>query len=299
MPHLRILALLLVVFVVGCSCKTTRPGPEPSPTPEAPSVDAATAEQLDEARERKGWGVIELNGVPTTVRWSDGDSFKFKSGEYKGDGVRLQRYNTLESYGPVHRWGTWTGDELYAIAKSSRFVASEADWICTTDGSRDGYGRVLVDCPDVAEHMVRKGHAHVFAIDTAADPALLKVQKEAQENRVGMWEKGVPTMIITSLHSYAEDYAKEKGVAYNRTVSAATGDSLLVEHHEVYATCQEICDGPKDDPVCMTYVPFEIRYRNKPDCLWPKKKQKYGVAGKAVPAQDATPEKEEPTPAAE
>jgi GNAT superfamily N-acetyltransferase len=192
---------------------------------------------------------------------------------YDNNSVRLQRFNTLESYGPVHRWGDWTPLELFDIAKTSKYVADDEDWVCTTDGSRDGYGRVLVDCPGAAEHLVREGHAHVFAMDTAADPKLLKIQKEAQEKGVGMWAKGVPSMIFTSLHSAAEDYAKEKGFAYNRMVSSKTGASTLMEHDDEYGTCEEICSGTKEDLVCMTYVPFEIRYRGKPDCLRvPKKK---------------------------
>ncbi|HIE94665.1 MAG TPA: thermonuclease family protein [Acidobacteria bacterium] len=286
MLHFRsVVAILSLSVALGaCACGTTKGTPDPTPAPLPDGVVAPTAEELDDARGKKGWGVIYLNGHATVVRWSDGDSFRFKSGEYDDNGVRLQRYNTLESFGPVHRWGTWTGQELYGIAKTSRFVASEKDWHCTTDGSRDGYGRVLVDCPDVAEHMVQQGHAHVFAIDTAADPDLLKLQATAQENGVGIWEKGVPSTIITSLHSYAEDFAKEKGIAYNRTVDTKTGSSILIEHSEVYATCQEICDGPKDDPVCMIYVPFKNRYRYKPDCLRaPKKKA-------AAPTPAETPE---------
>jgi len=289
MSHFRIFAVALAALLVAGSCKTTRSTPDPTPPPAPEGVTGPTDEELADARRRGGWGVVELNGVPTIVRWSDGDSFRFKSGEYDDNGVRLMRYNTLESYGPVHRWGEWTGDELFAIAKSSRFVAAKEDWTCTTDGSRDGYGRVLVDCPDVAEHMVRQGHGHVFSIDTAADPKLLAIQKEAQEAGTGMWEKGVPTVIITSLHSYAEEYALEKGTAYNRTVDAKTGDSVLIEHLEVYETCQEICEGPKDAPVCMTYVPFEFRYRNKPHCLWSKKKKEPAAE---APPEGATPAKE-------
>jgi endonuclease YncB( thermonuclease family) len=189
MLHFRsVVAILSVSVALGaCACGTTKGTPDPTPAPLPDGVVEPTAEELDDARGKKGWGVIYLNGHATVVRWSDGDSFRFKSGEYDDNGVRLQRYNTLESFGPVHRWGTWTGQELYGIAKSSRFVASEKDWHCTTDGSRDGYGRVLVDCPDVAEHMVQQGHAHVFAIDTAADPDLLKLQATAQENGVGIW----------------------------------------------------------------------------------------------------------------
>ena len=99
------------------------------------------------------------------------------------------------------------------------------------------------------------------------------MQKEAQAGGVGMWAKGVPDVIISSLHSSAEEYAQEKGSAYNRTVDTRTGDSILIEHGETYATCQEVCEGPEADPVCMIYVPFEQRYRGQPDCIRVEKKK--------------------------
>ncbi len=295
MPHFRLL-LIASLLLISCkttilSCKTTKPTPEPTPASVPEGIAVPTQEALDKARERAGWNVIHLNGVPTIVRWSDGDSFRFKSGEFDDNGVRLTRFNTLESYGPVHRWGDWTPLELFQIAKRSRYVASEKEWVCTTDGSRDGYNRVLVDCPDAAEHMVREGHAHAFTMDTAADPKLLKIQREAQKKGVGIWEKGVPGRIITSLHSYAEEYAKERGIAYNRSIEMKSGASVLLEHNEVYDTCQEVCVGPKDDPVCMIYVPFEIRYRGKPDCLRvPKRKKSEEAAPKGTPAGKAPSE---------
>lgn len=268
------IAVLICLSLALATCKALQRTGDPTPAPLPDGVTAPTAEELQKARERAGWGVINLNGHPTIVRWSDGDSFRFKSGEFDDNSVRLKHYNTLESYGPVHRWGEWTGDELFAIAKSSRFVAAEGEWNCTTDGIRDGYGRVLVDCPDVAEHMVREGHGHAFSMESTADPKLLKVQARAQKDGAGMWAKGVPPIVITSLHSFAEDYARKKGTAYNRTVSAKTGESVLIEHTEIYDVCQEVCEGAANESVCMTYVPFEIRYRNKPECLWTKKKKR-------------------------
>ncbi len=206
---------------------------------------------------------IELDGTRMRVRWSDGDSFKFLDGPHKGSGVRLGRYNTLESYGPTHRWGEWTKEELYAIAKSSKYLAAQEVWSCTTAGDKDGYGRLLVDCPDAAEAMVAAGHAHVFYLEGDVPEDLLAVQRKAQKRGWGMWAKGVPDLIVTSLHSADE---KEDGTAYNRRIDTRTGLSTTREHSELYATCQEVCEGG-DGGSCMTYVPFKNRYRNKPDCL--------------------------------
>lgn len=206
---------------------------------------------------------ITLDGERMRVRWSDGDSFKFLDGPHKGAGVRLGRYNTLESYGPAHRWGDWTADELYKLAKSSRYLAAQQVWSCTTAGDKDGYGRLLVDCPDVATAMVEAGHAHIFYLEGEPPEQLLKAQRKARKKKRGMWAKGTPDMIVTSLHSADE---KEDGNAYNRHVDAHTGISTVREHSEVYATCQEVCDGGETGS-CMIYVPFKIRYRNKPDCL--------------------------------
>ncbi|MBN92952.1 MAG: nuclease [Deltaproteobacteria bacterium] len=203
---------------------------------------------------------ILLNGQQVDVRWSDGDSFKFKSGPYKGSGVRLMGYNTLESYGPVHRWGRWTATELYEIARSSKYRAAERVWQCTTDGEKDGYGRVLVDCPGVSEHMVSIGHAHVFGMDQEGEESLIRLQQQARRKKLGIWKKGTPESIVTSLHSASE------GRGYNRIVSGFTGKSTVRNHDETYAVCQEVCEGG-DGGSCMVYVPFKIRYRNKPDCL--------------------------------
>jgi hypothetical protein len=57
-------------------------------------------------------GSVVLNGEMTRVVWSDGDSFRIKSGPQVNRTTRLVGYNCLEAYGPVHRWGTWTPSEL-------------------------------------------------------------------------------------------------------------------------------------------------------------------------------------------
>jgi len=238
--HRALLMLLFGLPVLG-SCVHSRP------LPEEPESGAA----------------IELDGERLSVRWSDGDSFKFLSGPYKGSGVRLTGYNTLESYGPVHRWGDWTGGELYEIARSSKDLAGAHVWRCTSDGDRDGYGRVLVDCPGVAAHLVDMGHAHVFSMEGEGPDELLRLQRRAQRKGRGIWRRGVPEALVTSLHS--DDEGSKQ--AYNRVVDTQTGLSSVREHSDVYGICQEVCEGAPGSGSCMTYVPFRLRYRDKPDCL--------------------------------
>ncbi len=208
-----------------------------------------------------GESTILLNKKVMLVRWSDGDSFKFLSGRFKGSGVRLVGYNSLESYGPVHRWGDWTTQELYAIASSTKNIAGATEWVCTTDGSKDSYRRVLVNCPGVRQELLRLGHAHVYAYDEDADPVDLKLQRAAREAGAGIWAKGTPETIVTSTHSAAE------GRGRNRVVSTRTGKTRLVSHQDFYEICQEVCEGPDVSGSCMVYVPYEVRYRNKPACL--------------------------------
>jgi len=212
-------------------------------------------------------GTILLNGERTDVVWSDGDSFKIHSGEYQGSGTRLKGYNTLESYGPVHRWGEWTPKELYKIAKSSAAVAAAQEWHCTTDGKKDGYKRLLIDCPDLTVEMVKQGQGMAFAVSEEKSPdAVLAAQAEAMRERRGMWAKGTVKGVISSLHSVGED-GHEGPSAYNRLVDTRTGKAAQVEHHDTYQTCQEVCMQLDGDTSCMVYVPYHLRYRNKPACL--------------------------------
>ena len=209
-----------------------------------------------------------LNGEKTDVVWTDGDSFKIKTGPFKGHGTRLQRYNTLEAFGPVHSWGTWTPRELYEIAKASSGVAASQEWACTTDGKLDGYQRLLIDCPGAAKELIRTGHAMVYAVEGGKpDPELLAVQKEAMAKKVGMWAKGVVKGIISSLHSLGEDGPDPEGESYNRIVDTRTGEALAHKHKDVYETCQTVCEKVDGDQSCMVYVPFKRRYGGKPDCL--------------------------------
>lgn len=256
----RLVVALAVLLAAGCPKQASQTAEAEAPASTG-NGEAETAEP--------SWPSIVLNGETMQVRWSDGDSFKFKSGPYEGKGVRLMGYNTLESYGPVHRWGGWTAVELYRIAKSSWKLAASKTWTCTTTGDTDHYGRVLVDCPDAAEYMVEQGHAVVFAIDGAPPESLVHAQKLAMKQRRGMWEKGAPETVITSLHS--SDEGEGKYPTYNRVVNTNTGMSEERRHKSTYSTCEEVClDG--EDGSCMVYVPFEQRYRNKPECLIVKSK---------------------------
>jgi micrococcal nuclease len=240
------------------------PQAEPTPHGESPETgDEGGDDGADEPLDDR-WPTISLNGVATSVRWSDGDSFKFKSGVYAGKGVRLVGYNTLESYGPVHRWGTWTAVELYRIAKSSWKLGASQSWECTTDGDQDHYGRVLVDCPGAALHLVGEGHAFVFSLGDAPPPELLEAQRAAMKEGRGIWAKGSPREVISSLHS--ADEGGSDGKTYNRIVDTETGIAREAEHADTYSVCQEVCLGG-DSGSCMTYVPFATRYKNKSECL--------------------------------
>lgn len=216
---------------------------------------------------KRAKGTITLNGEPTAVSWSDGDSFKVKSGPYQGRGTRLVGFNALESFGPVHSWGTWTPQELYALAASAAGVLGEGEWRCTTSGDEDGYHRLLVTCPDAALALIHRGLAMAYAVDgQQADPAALEAQRQAQAERVGMWAKGVPNGVVTSVHSVDEPGA-EGGQAYDRVVDTRTGAALKRAHTQTYATCQTVCHETDGDRSCMVYVPFERRYKHKPPCL--------------------------------
>ena len=213
-------------------------------------------------------GAIVLNGERVAVRWTDGDSFSFTEGPYKGSGTRLVGYNTLEAYGPVHSWGDWSARELYELAKSSSQVAAAQEWDCTFDGKRDGYKRLLIRCPKLAVEMARQGHGLAYAVDgEKVDPDVLAAQQEAIRERRGMWRKGVTTGVITSLHSVGEDGDAEQTEAYNRVVDTRTGAALKRAHHDTYESCQQVCETTDGAQSCMVYVPFKHRYRAKPDCL--------------------------------
>ncbi|MEM9193339.1 MAG: thermonuclease family protein [Myxococcota bacterium] len=182
-----------------------------------------------------------INGDPVSVRFSDGDTFRTFGGPYPGSNTRLGGFNTLESYGPVHRWGNWHPYELYINAKQATLNARQGVWHCFADGERDGYGRILADCPDLAVDQIRKGYAHAMTIeDEPSRPAYLRAQQEAIRNRRGMWAHGVPDFVMTSTHSVNE--YPENDTAKNRLISTRDGHSESLVHSQNYGECEWICN---------------------------------------------------------
>lgn len=202
---------------------------------------------------------VLLNGELVQVTFNDGDSFRVLSGDLQGAKARLAGYNTLESYGPVHQWGSWTEKELYVIAKMSALHARKGYWECTTDGALDTYGRMLVDCPTLAEDLIRRGMAHALTIDDEPGrPEYLAAQREAIEARRGIWSHGVPDFILTSLHSAEED-TEGKGT-YNRLVSTEDGHSVKWRHKNKYSECSKVCKMRYDvEPAMIDDVMAALR----------------------------------------
>ena len=233
------------------------------------SVVVSAKEPKKKKERHDALGAVVLNGTRVEVRWTDGDSFKFTSGEHKGTNTRLVGYNTLEAYGPVHQWGEWTPQELYEVAKASSTVAASQEWACTTDWSRDGYQRVLINCPQLAVEMAKQGHALAYSVDgEKAAPEVLAAQADAMKNKRGMWAKGSTHGVITSLHSVGEDGDDAPARdTYNRVVDTRTGQALKRKHDRRYSTCETVCETTDGQQSCMVYVPFKQRYRGQPDCL--------------------------------
>ncbi len=222
----------------------------------------------DVSGKRELANAVVLDGEKVKVYWSDGDSFTVRSGRQKNSKVRLMGYNTLESYGPVHEWGGWSGFALYYLQKRGTYFARSRVWNCKSSGERDHYKRLLVRCDDLVQAMVREGYGHVFEMPGgSANPKDMAAQREAIAAYRGMWLKGVPKGIVTSLHSAAEGDGSK--ASYNRVADPLTGMTRKVEHREKYGLCQRVCiDGS-----CMVYAPYKQRYgNNRADCLFEKKK---------------------------
>lgn len=203
---------------------------------------------------------ITLNGEVVQVRWSDGDSFRFLEGEYADRGVRLKGFNSLESYGPVHRWGEWTAAELSEVAGQATELARSSRWSCTTEGETDNYDRVLVACDDLTLVMLERGLAHLLVIGSWPPVEQIAAQRGAQSAALGMWAKGVPPAIVTSLHSASEG----RDHTYNRVISTLDGSSSMVTHEDDYEVCQEVCIRES----CLVYVPYDQRYGDdRAECL--------------------------------
>jgi len=183
---------------------------------------------------------VVVNGTPTPVWFNDGDSFSVLEGPLAGTKARLAGFNTLESFGPVHQWGTWTARELYVLAKGGTMNGRKGIWSCTWDRKRDGYGRGLFNCPSLAEDQIRKGLAHAMTVTAdPSPPSYVAAQQEAIAARRGIWAHGVPEYVLTSLHSFDEDPGRQ--YAYNRLVSSADGHSEMWEHRKIYSECETVC----------------------------------------------------------
>ena len=103
----------------------------------------------------------------STVRWTDGDTFRILSGPHRGRGARLVGVNALETFGPVHRIGALTAARRPSSRSRSRARRSPPR---RRDAARPRGGRTATvacssSCPDAAEALVRAGHAMVFAVD--------------------------------------------------------------------------------------------------------------------------------------
>lgn len=248
---MKFAATVVVLLLTACSSIVTRHG----------------GRRDEHADAHDAHGFIVLNGERTEVHWSDGDSFNFKSGPYAGHGTRLVGYNTLEAFGPVHRWGGWSREELFDIAKQGADFCASKEWECTTDGSPDSYGRVLVDCPKLAIEIVRAGQGLAYGVEGRPPRAVLDAMHQAQRAKRGLWKKGVPHGLITSLHSMGENSDGKYKTGANRLLDTATGETVLRKHTDTYQTCQEVCLETQGDSSCMVYVPFDQRYKNQPPCL--------------------------------
>jgi endonuclease YncB( thermonuclease family) len=211
-------------------------------------------------------GAVVLDGVRVPVRWTDGDTFRIEAGPHAGRAARLAGVNALETFGPVHRLGAAGGAELLALAKGTARLAAARAWPCEVAGPADRYGRLLVSCPGAAEALVAAGHAMVFALDGPADARLLAAQRAAQASRTGMWARGAPPLVPTSVHSADEAGLGPRG-AYVRVVDTRTGAAEARSHARTYAACEEVCVGAGPDRACLVHVPYERRYRDRPPCL--------------------------------
>ena len=184
--------------------------------------------------------LVYINGRPTRVYFNDGDSFRQLDGPWAGRGSRLGGFNPLESYGPVHSWDDWHPFELFVIAKKGTHLGRHGVWHCTTDGSQDTYGRVLLDCPDLAIAQIRHGYAHAMQIDdTPSRIEYIRAQQDAIRHRRGMWAHGVPGFVVTSLHSADEDPGRDSH--YNRMVSTRDGHTEKWRHSDTYPECSTQC----------------------------------------------------------
>ena len=251
-----------IVALMACGLFQSEPSTEGNQT-EAAIQEVETTTGTASTTDKRYNATLVLDGKEVAVRWDDGDTFSTApTKNEKPIKARLNGFNTLESYGPVHKWDRWRFRTLYKVAKQAGERAASESWNCKTLDGQGGYGRALVDCPDLRLALLTEGLAHNFIIDTAIESKYLSAQAKAVKDRAGMWQKGAPTKIVTSLHSAAEQ--KDGKKPYDRLVSVRTGLAEKFEHDETYETCQRVCRSGS----CMIYVPFEQRHgSNIAECL--------------------------------
>lgn len=195
-------------------------------------------------------GQVNLDGTVTPVNWDDGDTFKVAA---TGSSARLDGYNTLESYGAVHRFGPGEG-ALLKIAQAATEMAKSQVWKCSTQPGSGGYGRIRVSCPDLTHALLEAGLAHVFSVGSAAPADLLASQQKAINGQKGMWKGGAPKGIVTSVHSL--DEKPDQTETYNRVVDPTTGQGTKRPHTETHKACAWVCQ----EGSCLLYVPYTQRY---------------------------------------
>jgi micrococcal nuclease len=184
--------------------------------------------------------LVFVDGRPAATYFNDGDTFEIVSGAAKGRRVRIAGVNTLEAYGPVHRWPGFSASELLTLAKMAALAARRGRWHCALAGRpRDAYGRTLAECSDLAEALVGSGLAHVFVPSGSAPLPLLAAQRAAIAAHRGMWAHGAPPRLLTSLHSRSERWGR--GHAYDRVVSTLDGVASERPHRRRYAICETVC----------------------------------------------------------
>ena len=151
------------------------------------------------------------------------------------------------------------GGRVYLLGTAHTSQESAAHAVCLMRAVRPS--AVVVELCKGRRHMLASGYAHAFSIDAEAPPEDLKHQASAIGKGRGMWEKGAPEGLLTSLHSADE---REDGSAYNRLCSLTTGLCDKAPHGATYSTCQEVCEQGS----CMLYVPYKQRYGEaRADCL--------------------------------
>lgn len=203
--------------------------------------------------QRPPTSTVMLDGRLLRVRWLDGDTFH--SAGRPRIKARLEGYNTLENYGPVHRWGTWTARELDRINDQASALARSRTWRCETLPEGGGYGRALVRCEDFARALLLRGLAHTYSIRGPADARWNAWQHQAQRKKKGIWAKGIPAYLVTSVHSRNARYRN----AYIRLISTRDGSSKKIEHNQRFRTCEWVCR----EGSCMRYVPYKQRFGSR------------------------------------